>query len=275
MATPFFMKPQTSISIIYYLLLCVIIPSCKGQTYRSPSGAMENTIMVGETFTMTPADEFKNNDIVVFRLWTRPVFHRPGEDSTKYRWEDRVFRLVAQSGDVMTIKDRDLYVNDKLIPLPLTAKADYEILTKGYIEFPGKNEYDVSMVGRYGGDTLIYYAMATVSEIESYKNPNIVRIRKRIGTDRGAGQIMPAKPSADLLWTTDYYGPLSIPSPGETITIDEDNYVLYQNLPDVQKGQYIIKEKLYFTMGDNRHQAMDSRYIGFISYSNMKGIVKK
>jgi signal peptidase I len=244
-----------------------------GQTYRSPSGAMENTIMVGETFTMTPADEFKNNDIVVFRIWTIPVFAMATQDSTKYRWEDWFKRVVAQSGDVLEIRDGDLYLNDKLVPLPATAKIEYEILAKGALSFPDKNEDDYAAIG-LRGDAYEYRVLGTASEIEGYKNPNIVSIKKRVYSIH-TGEVMPARASADLRWTTDYYGPLRIPSPGETIIIDDGNYALYKNLPDVQKGKYTIKEKLYFVMGDNRHQTMDSRYIGFISHSNMKGIVKK
>jgi signal peptidase I len=44
-------------------------------------------------------------------------------------------------------------------------------------------------------------------------------------------------------WTTDNFGPLKIPSGS------------------------------YFVLGDNRHNAMDSRYIGFIKATDIKGVV--
>jgi signal peptidase I len=49
---------------------------------------------------------------------------------------------------------------------------------------------------------------------------------------------------------------------------------MYQHIPGIAFGKNIIKEKLYFVMGDNRHRSQDSRYIGFIPHSNMNGIVK-
>ncbi|HKC36685.1 MAG TPA: S26 family signal peptidase, partial [Chitinophagaceae bacterium] len=83
-----------------------------------------------------------------------------------------------------------------------------------------------------------------------------------------------ARPATTLLWTVDNYGPLYIPLPGDTIHVTNANYKLYKNIPGIQLGKNILKEKLYFVMGDNRHRAEDSRYIGFIPHSNMYGIVK-
>ena len=50
--------------------------------------------------------------------------------------------------------------------------------------------------------------------------------------------------------------------------VNEINYRLYHNIPGVHLGLNAIKEKLYFLMGDNRHHADDSRFIGLISHPN-------
>ena len=75
-------------------------------------------------------------------------------------------------------------------------------------------------------------------------------------------------------WSSDNYGPLVIPNTGNTVIVDSINYKLYHNIPGIRMGKNTIEESLYFVLGDNRHGAQDSRFIGFIPHSNMYGIVK-
>ena len=71
-----------------------------------------------------------------------------------------------------------------------------------------------------------------------------------------------------------YFGPFKIPGLGDTINVDASNYFLYQNIPDIRQGTNVIKENLYFVLGDNRYFSEDSRYIGLISHSKMYGVVQ-
>ncbi|MEZ4850614.1 MAG: S26 family signal peptidase [Bacteroidia bacterium] len=74
-------------------------------------------------------------------------------------------------------------------------------------------------------------------------------------------------------WNNDHFGPLRIPEVGETITADYGG--LYQNL-GVQKGEtFVIEEPLYFVMGDNRNNAIDSRMIGFIPRFKIVAVVEE
>ena len=49
-------------------------------------------------------------------------------------------------------------------------------------------------------------------------------------------------------WNTDNYGPIYIP-------------------------EKVVDEELFFVLGDNRHNAVDSRYIGLISKTKIVGII--
>ena len=83
-----------------------------------------------------------------------------------------------------------------------------------------------------------------------------------------------ARASQKGSWTSDNFGPLKIPSPGETIIVDSVTFKLYHNIPGIKAGKNLLQEKLYFVLGDNRYGAEDSRFIGLIAHSKMYGVVK-
>lgn len=73
-------------------------------------------------------------------------------------------------------------------------------------------------------------------------------------------------------WNVDNIGPIIIPVKGEIIRGDSDvNGKLYKDFLD-DNGR--IAHDLYFLLGDSRHDAYDSRFIGLIPKSEIAGIVK-
>jgi signal peptidase I len=123
-------------------------------------------------------------------------------------------------------------------------------------------------------DTFKYIAPLTVEEVNHYvKNKSdIFSIKKHLREELSFDSLY-AKASSPGIWSTDEYGPLKIPSQGDSIFVNDTNYKLYHNIPEIHPGLNIIKENLYFLMGDNRHFVEDSRFIGLISQSKMYGIV--
>ena len=90
-------------------------------------------------------------------------------------------------------------------------------------------------------------------------------------------------------WTGDNFGPLKVPSRGDTISINTLNLPLYQRIIDVYEqnellekdgeiyingeptNTYIIEMDYYFVMGDNHHNSADSRYWGFVPEDHLLG----
>ena len=252
---------------------------CKGKLYRAPSASMETTIMTGETFFVTPAKSFKRNDIVVFDNFGDDYSSPPDENGIfKQHWERRFCRLIALSGDSLNIKDGDVFVNGRHFVEEPTILNEYLVLAKEYInDLPERgDDYSLPPLKDRFGDTIVYQLPLTKEEVYKYEQRKqvVFTIKKFIAPPSEFEDTVLARPAINLLWTIDNYGPLYISLPGDTIEVTTANYKLYKNIPGIQFGKNILKENLYFVMGDNRHRAQDSRYIGFISHSNMYGIVK-
>jgi signal peptidase I len=87
-------------------------------------------------------------------------------------------------------------------------------------------------------------------------------------------------------WNIDNFGPIQIPKKGETIKIDSKLYALYEvvlNAEDPNHDvpimdeiiEHTVQEDWFFVLGENRHNAFDSRYIGFISSKQIVGVAAK
>ena len=88
--------------------------------------------------------------------------------------------------------------------------------------------------------------------------------------------------SINYKWNMDNYGKIYIPKKNDTLKLDTINIVFYKKLiQDYEKNQleikadsifinhqftksYCVKKNYYFTLGDNRDNANDSRKWGFL-----------
>jgi signal peptidase I len=237
---------------------------------------MEETIMTGETYYVNQAESFKRNDIVVFNYWGED-YSSPPKEPGKFimRLLKKVYRLIAISGDSLFIKDADVYIDGKYITPPPKSLFDYEVVSSVSIDdFPERRGEPVQPFA-IKGDTLHYLVQLTTEQASDYRRraPAVLSVKKHF-TEYDSGDTFLIRPCGACNWTVDRFGPLYIPAVGDTILVDSINFKLYHNIPGIHPGKNIIKEKLYFVLGDNRHGAEDSRYIGFISHSKMYGIVK-
>ena len=93
-------------------------------------------------------------------------------------------------------------------------------------------------------------------------------------------------------WNSDNYGPIVIPSKGDTIEISKDNLHIWQQLIVFEYKEkvvrvegsvitisgkparnYIVQKNHYFVVGDNFNNSTDSRYFGFIDEDMIIGRV--
>ena len=119
-------------AILVAIVLALFIRTFVIQAFKIPSGSMKETLLIGDHIlvnkfiygvkvpylqtTIVPITNPKHGDIVVFKF---------PEDPTK----DFIKRVIAVAGDVLEVRDKQVYVNRKLL------NHDFGIHTDSYI-FP-------------------------------------------------------------------------------------------------------------------------------------------
>ena len=150
------------------------------------------------------------------------------------------YRLCGRPGDILEMKNGLLFVNNKNFDEKINLNNQYMISSA---ESDLIEQDDMIAMEKSGG---VYQ----ISKDFTLVTLDSVLIKKYSAKIKSATYIMahseygPFKwNNKDQQWTTDNFGPLKIPA------------------------------DCYFVLGDNRHNALDSRYIGFVKKENIKGVV--
>jgi signal peptidase I len=155
------------------------------------------------------------------------------------RKEYRVFRLCGIPGDTVEIKNGDLFVNNRNTAgmfdccFPYQVDAVELLTLNQLLKLP---EEDIGMQPDKGKAELILNK-TQLDQVKKLKIPVERKITPKFEKDEMISRIF-GQP-----WNIDHFGPLVIPA------------------------------DRYFVLGDNRHRAQDSRYIGLIPTSDLYGTV--
>lgn len=257
-------------------LLALVMTGCKKRFYKMSSRGMEATLPISSRALVTETDQFAHNNIVVYNYYG-DNYSKPQLPDGQFekKWQMYISRLIAMSGDTLQLKAGDIFINGKGVPHVPGALLHYEIHSGVEIDDFPEREADAYEQEAAPGE-VIYRIHLTREEARDYnmRKPAIKSVR-RILMNNFPPDSFYARECGNTPVNTDNIGPLYIPRPGDTITVSECNRKLYANIPGIQPGKNVIKEKLFYMISDNWYAAMDSRYIGLISESKMFGIVKE
>lgn len=221
----------------YAVTMCIII--CTSfilkivfiQAYRIPTSSMENTILTGDYLVADKTSYWnktpERNDITVYLYENNKDEYFDNEDIYYVK------RVAGMPGETIKIVDKNVYIDDKLIPLPPGAIVDSQKRPAGlshYKIFPtgsGWNEdnYGPLYIPKKGD---IYHF--TREMIEPYK--------VFIFRDAGLKNLK---------------------------ELDE----LVEKI--LKEDTYIVKKNYYFMLGDNRNNSVDSRFHGFVPEESLIG----
>ncbi len=268
------MKKSLHHLILLFFFLALF--ACGNKLYNMPSGSMEATLPMNSKALVWETDKFTHNDISVFYYF--------GDDYTKpqlpdgqfeRKWQRRVSRIIAISGDTLQIKGGDIFINGKEVPHAPKSLLLYDVTSSTDInDFPGREAERFQQVPSEKG--VLYRISLTREEARDYSNrkPAVISV-KRILQEGYAVDSAYVRDCGTVPVNSDHIGPIYIPRPGDTVYIKDCNRKLYANVPGIQHGINVIKEKLFFMISDNWYGAEDSRYIGFIAESKMYGVVRE
>lgn len=221
-------------------VLC-IVASITGmlQFYKIPTPANEPNIKQGEKVFVSNLKDPTLYNFIVFTSESADsisMIGRPDrETGAQY-----LYRLCGVSGNIVEMKNGVLYVNNKNFDLGLNLNNQYKVTNT---EFYSIEENDINACAASGG----MYMISNDTGLVTFDNVLIKKYQSKIklvpfimnNTANDSFKWYDKNPG----WTADNFGPLKIPA------------------------------GCYFVLGDNRHNALDSRYIGFVKKENIKGVV--
>jgi signal peptidase I len=207
-----------------------------------PSDCMAHTLLNNHIYKFFKQTDYSINDIIAYQ----------SKDIITGKEFITVGRIMGIQGDEIEFKNGDPYRNKAIFPLPKTATMNYLCVSKdrNFIDsLKSKYKLDVD------GDSIVLNL--TNGEFENLK---VFRSDSFIIKKFLFDATTPDFPNKfNRNWSRDFFGPLNIP---RNLNSQDTSLLLVSG---GYSADELIKDPVYFVVGDNVQNAFDSRYMGLVS----------
>ena len=223
----------------------------------------------------------KKGDIVVFN---KPEeIEKPIDERTTL-----IKRCQAIPGDVLTIKDAQVYINGKAAANAPAAQTSYTVITNGQdINPQALQDLNIEIRQQIAGNA--YEMIIPNQNLGAFKSYSNIKSVTPVVQQAGVydPEIFPH--NQHFKWNLDNFGPLVLPKKGMTIQLNDSTIILYRRaielyehnkvetaggniiFNDKKADSYTFKLNYYWMMGDNRHDSLDSRFWGYVPEDHIIG----
>jgi len=252
---------------------------------KMPEKDMKQNIQKGDILLHRKFLLFPNhNDVVVYR--SNYFLREDSLDDKRYLF---IQRIVALPGDTIKIDSGNVFINSLLEKPNAFYQRNYIVQLKDSIEkFSYLNE---SISEKVMISKKFEYAMSlSYQQYQALVNDtNVLSIESQLDHPSIFEEnVYPY--SEDIRWNKHFFGPLYLPKKKDKITLTKKNlYVYFPIIQGEEKfsemrndslfinkkyvNEYVFKNDYYFVLGDNRDNAIDSRFLGPIKRKDILGIV--